>query len=264
MSRQQGRSYLASAGLKRGMNGRETSFLYREIFEARCYTSDELRLPVCPTIVDVGANIGMFAAFARSEWPDSRIWCYEPVPEVAVLLRANFEDHPDVTIIEAAVEAASGSVTMTFFPKNSILSTIGGDEKRIRNNIAHNADQWTRVEGNGERRLDAQKVADKLVTPERVEVNAIGIADVIGQHERVDLLKIDVEGHEGTIIGALQPDMAERVSAIALEPDLTEESIVAISERLVSLGYRIAAGRECARPGRVDLDRFIAIRLEAS
>ena len=35
------------------------------------------------TIVDIGANKGQFAVFARRMWPSAFIWCFEPMPAAA-------------------------------------------------------------------------------------------------------------------------------------------------------------------------------------
>jgi FkbM family methyltransferase len=42
-----------------------------------------------PVILDVGANVGAFAAWAALRWPGSIIHCYEPLPDNFELLRAN-------------------------------------------------------------------------------------------------------------------------------------------------------------------------------
>ncbi|HTE78532.1 MAG TPA: FkbM family methyltransferase, partial [Xanthobacteraceae bacterium] len=47
--------------------------------------------PSRPTILDVGANIGGFAIWAAKRWPGCEVFCYEPVPETFLLLKANIE-----------------------------------------------------------------------------------------------------------------------------------------------------------------------------
>ncbi len=37
------------------------------------------RLSACNTIVDIGANVGVFSLYAALECPDARLYCYEPV-----------------------------------------------------------------------------------------------------------------------------------------------------------------------------------------
>lgn len=44
------------------------------------------------TVLDVGANIGLFAALARHRFPQAIIHCYEPNPDIAPLLESNVAD----------------------------------------------------------------------------------------------------------------------------------------------------------------------------
>jgi len=50
------------------------------------------------TVLDVGANKGQFAVFARRRWPRARLICFEPLPEprrrLSKLLRSGIEIHP--------------------------------------------------------------------------------------------------------------------------------------------------------------------------
>jgi FkbM family methyltransferase len=43
-----------------------------------------------PVILDIGANIGSFAAWAIQRWPGCFVHCYEPLPANFELLRLNF------------------------------------------------------------------------------------------------------------------------------------------------------------------------------
>lgn len=40
-------------------------------------------------ILDIGANVGSFTAWALERWPGAHVHCYEPLPENFVLLRKN-------------------------------------------------------------------------------------------------------------------------------------------------------------------------------
>jgi FkbM family methyltransferase len=42
-----------------------------------------------PVILDIGANVGSFAAWAMERWPGCFIHCYEPLPANFELLRSN-------------------------------------------------------------------------------------------------------------------------------------------------------------------------------
>lgn len=41
------------------------------------------------TIIDVGGNIGLFSMVARARFPDAKIHCYEPSPDLIPILKSN-------------------------------------------------------------------------------------------------------------------------------------------------------------------------------
>jgi FkbM family methyltransferase len=55
-------------------------------------------------VLDIGANCGAFALWARLRWPHSTVICYEPHPEIFEYLRHNtaFRDS-NITVVQAAV-----------------------------------------------------------------------------------------------------------------------------------------------------------------
>lgn len=42
-----------------------------------------------PVILDIGANVGSFAAWALNRWPGAHVHCYEPLPDNFALLKKN-------------------------------------------------------------------------------------------------------------------------------------------------------------------------------
>jgi FkbM family methyltransferase len=42
-----------------------------------------------PVILDIGANVGSFAAWAMGRWPGCHVHCYEPLPDNFALLKSN-------------------------------------------------------------------------------------------------------------------------------------------------------------------------------
>src|SRR5204863_6169236 len=42
-----------------------------------------------PVVLDIGADVGSFAAWASQRWPGCRIHCYEPLPSNFAVLQQN-------------------------------------------------------------------------------------------------------------------------------------------------------------------------------
>lgn len=81
------------------------TWVLREIFKDGAYNVPEAaELPSEPRVVDLGANIGLFAAFIFSHHPKARIVAFEPDHENACLLRASaeFNQYGDRLVIHEA------------------------------------------------------------------------------------------------------------------------------------------------------------------
>jgi FkbM family methyltransferase len=61
-------------------------------------------------IIDGGANVGQFARAATMTFPEARVICFEPLPEVAQSLRKNLSDRPQVRVVEAALGSVDGKI----------------------------------------------------------------------------------------------------------------------------------------------------------
>ena len=72
-----------------------------------------------PLILDVGANIGGFAAWAIGRWPGCRIHCYEPLPANFDLLRRNLAHLPPETVTLHPFAIGDPARTRLFLGKNN-------------------------------------------------------------------------------------------------------------------------------------------------
>lgn len=82
-----------------------------DIFVRNCYAPPpalESLIGAAPRILDVGANVGMFAAFARGRWPDATIEAIEADPaNVAALRRLGASDGSGQVKVSAAAATVS-------------------------------------------------------------------------------------------------------------------------------------------------------------
>lgn len=69
-----------------------------------CYDVD-YNYPENITILDIGANVGAFARWAKTRWPNSIIHCYEPHPVNFFLLRKTISEYrlSNIGCVEVAV-----------------------------------------------------------------------------------------------------------------------------------------------------------------
>lgn len=77
------------------------------------------------TVVDVGANRGQFALFARQSFPAATIIALEPLSAPAARFRRVFGDDSRVTLHEAALGPRSGVATMHVSGRDDSSSLLG-------------------------------------------------------------------------------------------------------------------------------------------
>jgi FkbM family methyltransferase len=84
-----------------------------------------------PVILDIGANIGGFARWANYKWPNSKIYCYEPVKSTFEMLKSNTFDIPNMEINNVAIGKKKEKKKI-YYGKNNIgeASLIQGEEQR--------------------------------------------------------------------------------------------------------------------------------------
>lgn len=153
------------------------------------------------TILDLGANAGQASLFLRDRFPGARIVAVEADPLTAALAARNLGD--GVTVVSAAVADHDGTAVITRVPGESWATTLFS---------------W------GAEPDDAQHAQVPTVTLDTL-LRQQGL-------ERVDLLKVDVEGAE--LLALTSDDALERVAWVVgeLHPRLLQMSADEALERL--------------------------------
>jgi FkbM family methyltransferase len=137
------------------------------------------------TIIDIGAGLGDFTAYAAQRSPNGRVLAYEPFPESFALLQQNVALN-NLCNVEAqpyAIAAQPGSLALN----------IGMGEA-----VQHSTTQ---------------------AGVNTIEVRAITLQQIFAERglERCDFLKMDIEGGEYAILRGMDAELLKRVRRIALE-----------------------------------------------
>jgi FkbM family methyltransferase len=119
------------------------------------------------TVVDVGANIGIYTRFfSRLVTSSGHVHAFEPAPSNYKHLQENIGNDPNILLNQKAVGESSGSVKLFF-----------SDEL--------NVDHRTFDSGDGRR---------------GVNVPIVSLDEYFNAGDRVDLIKIDVQGYELSVL----------------------------------------------------------------
>lgn len=185
-------------------------FLFDEVFLQQCYEAPEIlkRSPV-NTIIDVGANIGLFTLRMKQIWPQARIIAVEPHPDNFSHLYEHIEiNHvKNITALQKGISDRCGCFDLYISPRN-----IGGHSM--------------------------YKKSDRVV-----QVETCILADalaMLGPENTCDLLKIDCEGCEYPLLTSLTQEIADRIGCIIFEPENGLYDVGQLNQKLVSLGFKLS------------------------
>jgi FkbM family methyltransferase len=164
------------------------------------------------TVVDIGANIGVFSLFAASE-PGTRVFAYEPVRATYGQLRENVE-----------LNGLQGLV------KTFNLGVTGASERR-EIHVSPHGSPFSSLYGAGGDQTE--------------EISCVGLDRVFADNgiERCDLLKLDCEGAEFEILFGAPDDVLTRVGRICVEyheqaeqPRFRRDALI---DHLAARGFRV-------------------------
>lgn len=145
-------------------------------FEANTVATFQKLLPHIHTMLDIGANTGIFSLIALGSNNQTQVHAFEPIPEVFKYLKRNFDVNGFVNghAYQQAVGNQQGTITL-HIPQHLTLAT-GSSAVRWE-------PDWSAI-----------------------SVDVIRLDDFVTQHhiERIDFIKIDVEKFEPQVIEGAQ------------------------------------------------------------
>jgi FkbM family methyltransferase len=147
------------------------------------------------TIVDVGANSGLFAIVAKVVNPAATVIAFEPMPLFADALRRNVAHNGiDVRVVRAAVSNAEGQAQ--FFVPDELAGNIYSSSLSREHYDRH------------------QTSAAHVLDVDVVTFDAFAAREGV---RGVDLLKIDAEGHDVMVLEGMADTLARDVPDCLIE-----------------------------------------------
>ena len=168
-------------------------------------------------IVDLGANIGLAAAYLKGRYPDAIILCVEPNKENYQMLQQNIAGLDGVTAIHAAVWPVLGRLEVVDTDASGKPLGFWGAQTRPVSGDAQSADA---------------KPSDVL---------AITIGEIMRRNgfKKIDLLKVDIEGAELELFSENTLEWLPHVESIVIETHdrFKPGSTAAVRAALEPYGY---------------------------
>jgi len=135
-------------------------------------------------IMDVGANIGQSAYEFSCTWPSAKVYCFEPVKSTFAELSCNMSSFENVSCHRMAIGNQEGEATIHVHNQSGLSSFSVEEGSRT----------------------------------ERVSVTTLDhISDQMGINQ-IDLLKVDVEGHEINVLKGANRTLSQgNINSVLIE-----------------------------------------------
>ena len=232
-------------------NQYETDYLYREIFRNRCYLRHGIELKDDVTVIDIGANIGLFSLFVMTHCQNPKIYAFEPSPVIYDLLTRNCEAYgTSVRTFQCGVSQESQEAEFTFYENSSVFSSFHPDpaeDKRAIDAIVHNTIRTeTAAASDAIAGYVTEFTADRLHS-RRYRCRLVSLSSIVREQaiEKIDLLKIDAERCEVEILNGIDDSHWPLIDQIVIEVhDSTNRALAQIEELLVRKGYHCTVTEE--------------------
>lgn len=217
---------------------------YDDIFEKRVYTKNGITLRPGDCVFDVGANIGMFTVFVAHHYPGTRIFAFEPVPQLFEILSHNAAwSEAEVILLNTALSDHEGTAELTFYPNTSGMSSFYPNEEEERaalRTLIHNELTQGKAEVESLLRYEDELVEQRL-KQETVTCRLRTLSSVIREYnvERIDLLKVDVEKAELDVLSGIEEADWRKIEQAVLEVHDLEGRIEQVSQLLRGHGFAV-------------------------
>lgn len=157
--------------------------VFNQIFYWREYDFIDIEF-IPETIIDCGANIGLFAVWAKQRYPDAKIVSVEPASSNFEMLKLNTQSLSEVALLQKGL-----------WDKNTNLVIVD--------------------EGEGEWQFYTKEVP--AGTPD--SMGAVSVDEIMKQFgmDQVDLLKIDIESAEKEVFEGDTDKWLPKVKALVIE-----------------------------------------------
>lgn len=233
------------------LNQYETEYVYKEIFEDLAYLKHGISINDGDCIIDIGANIGLFTLFVQQQASNTTIYSFEPSPPIFQLLSANAKIYGEnIHLFNLGVSDRKAEAEFTFYEKSSVFSSFSAnkdaDEHAIRSVIENMVRDNAAIDKEQIDQLVEDLISDRLTSTQYI-CQLTSLSDIISENqiEQIDLLKIDAEKSELSILRGISESDWPKIKQIVIEVHDQDGPIIEkVTQILRDKGFELAIEEE--------------------
>lgn len=208
-------------------------------------------------VFDVGANIGIFGVRATQRSKDVKVFCFEPIPDIAAVLSQNATEFGKggMVVKQCGLSDEEGMVEFTYFPNTPALSTFRPEDWDRDPKAFKIAVKGTMKNPPKEMRwmkwiptFTAPLIAKHLLKGKKqVQCNLRTMSSVIEEEnvQKIDLLKVDCEGAELSVLLGIKDEHWPIIKSAVIEIHDLDNRLQVVKELLEKKGFnKIMTERE--------------------
>lgn len=215
-------------------------FQLAEIVGERTYLRHGVTVEEGDVVLDVGANVGVAAAFFAEQCKAGAVHSFEPVERLFELLRSNLRAWPHCVPHPYALSDHGGSATITFYPDAAAMSGLyadpAEDEASVRTYLVNS--------GVAVEQADHELLGRYRPTAVRCELKTMETVVREERLDRIDLLKIDVEKSELDVLNGIGDRDWPRIKQIVAEVHDLAGRLGVVTDMLTRHGFSVAVDQE--------------------
>lgn len=215
-------------------------FQVAEIAGERTYLRHGVNVDPGDVVLDIGANVGVAAAFFAELCGAGRVHSFEPVRPIFEVLRRNVAALPACVAHKEGLSSRSGKAQITYYAGASAMSGLYAEPARDRELVRRV------LLGRGTSPEEAEAQLAGRYEPETITCELRTLSSFLAEEglDHVDLLKIDVERAELDVLGGIEEADWPRIRQVVVEVHDEYGRGAVITRLLRSHGFQVGWGQE--------------------
>lgn len=233
------------------------------------YLTNGIQIKDGDVVLDVGANIGVFGIRAAQKGKNVRVYCFEPIPEIADALEKNSAliGGDQIKVCRYGISNENSQAEFTYFPNTPALSTLHPEQWDVDPTAFQRAVKGTMK--NPPENMKWMKwiptifsgiIAKQLVKGrKKVSCSLRTLSSFIADEkiDRIDLLKIDCEGAEWSALQGIGEADWSKIQSLVIEVHDTNGRVNQVKNLLNEKGFsRIHTESESGLEGTAMFNLF--------